>query len=68
MGNINGSLLSVDLSLWVSFFFSLMIGSLLLRDNFFAKLAQYIFVGVSVGYLAALAVQHVLRPRLFRRW
>lgn len=54
-----------DLSLWVSFIFSLMIFSMLLGDNLLSRLAQYILVGVSIGYLGALAIQHVLRPRLF---
>jgi hypothetical protein len=54
-----------DLSLWISLIFSLLIFSLVAGDNLLARLAQYIFVGVSVGYLGALAIQHVLRPRLF---
>ncbi len=54
-----------DLSLWVSFVFSLMIFSMVVGDNLLSRLAQYILVGVSIGYLGALAIQHVLRPRLF---
>ena len=34
-------------------------------DNLLSRLARYILVGVSIGYLGALAIQHVLRPRLF---
>lgn len=56
---------SQDLSVWVGFFFSLMIFSMLAGENLFSKLAQYILVGVGMGYLGALAIQHVLRPRLF---
>jgi len=54
-----------DLSLWVSFIFSLMIFSMVLGDNLLSRIAQYILVGVSLGYLGALTIQHVLRPRLF---
>ena len=64
MGSVDVGLLGFDLSLWVSFFFSLMILSIVMGDNFFSKLAQYILVGVALGYLGALTIQHVLRPRL----
>lgn len=53
-----------DTSIWISFVFSLLIGSLLLGDNFLSRLAQYTLVGIAIGYLGALAIQHVLRPRL----
>ncbi len=59
------ALLGQELSLWIGFFFSLMIASLLTGENFFSRLAQYILVGVGMGYLGTLTVQHVLRPRLF---
>lgn len=65
VGSLNGAIVSQDLSLWISFFFSLMIFSMLAGDNALSKLAQYILVGVAMGYLGALAIQHVLRPRLF---
>lgn len=64
MDSINSTVLSQDLSLWLSFFFSLMIFSMVAGDNFLSKLAQYILVGVAMGYLGTLAIQHVLRPRL----
>ncbi len=63
MANLTPGL--TDLSFWVSFIFSLMIFSMVVGDNLLSRLAQYILVGVSVGYLGALAIQHVLRPRLF---
>lgn len=53
-----------DAALWIGFVFSLMIFSLLAGDNLLSRLAQYILVGVSIGYLGALVIQHVLRPRL----
>ena len=54
-----------DATLWVSFFFSLMIFSMIFGDNFLSRLAQYMLVGIAIGYLGALVIQHVLRPRLF---
>ena len=65
MSSLNSGLLSQDLSLWVGFIFSLLIFSTLFGDHRLAKLAQYLLVGVSLGYVGALVVQHVLRPRLF---
>lgn len=65
MSSLNAGLLSHDLSLWVAFLFSLLIFSTLFGDHGLAKLAQYLLVGVSLGYVGALVVQHVLRPRLF---
>lgn len=56
--------LLTDATSWISFLFSLMIFSLIFGDNWLARLAQYILVGVSIGYLGAVAIQHVLRPRL----
>jgi len=64
MSSLDVGLLSQDLSLWVGFLFSLLIFSTLLGDHGLAKLAQYLLVGVSLGYVGALVVQHVLRPRL----
>lgn len=65
MDSMNSTILSQDLNLWLSFFFSLMLFSMVVGDNFLSKLAQYILVGVAMGYLGALVIQHVLRPRLF---
>lgn len=64
MNSATVGLLSQDLSLWVGFLFSLLIFSTLLGDQRLTKVAQYILVGVSLGYVGALVVQHVLRPRL----
>ncbi|MEZ4656087.1 MAG: hypothetical protein R2911_00780 [Caldilineaceae bacterium] len=49
---------------WVSFLLALFTFSAIVRDNALARLAQHIFVGAALGYLAVLLVQNVLRPRL----
>ncbi len=49
----------------VSFLFTLMIFSYLIGDNPLFRLVIYIFVGVSAGYAASVAWQHVLWPKLF---
>jgi hypothetical protein len=49
-----------------SFIFTLMILSYLIGDNPLFRLAIYIFVGVSAGYAASVAWQHVLWPKLFQ--
>lgn len=43
---------------------ALAIFSLLVRDNRFARLAQHIFVGASLGYLGVIALADVLQPRV----
>ena len=49
----------------LGFLISLAIGSYLIRDNFLARLAQYVLVGAGLGYLAVLVWRNVLWPRLF---
>ena len=49
---------------WISFLLALFTFSAILRDNVLSRLAQHIFVGAALGYLAVLLVQNVLRPRL----
>lgn len=58
------TLLNQDWALWVAFFFSLLIFSVVTGNHALAKVGQYLLVGVSLGYLGVLLVQHVLRPRL----
>jgi hypothetical protein len=48
----------------ISFFFTLLIFSYLLGDNPLFRIAVYIFVGVSSGYIAAVACWQVIMPRL----
>ena len=49
----------------ISFLFTLLIFSYVLGDNPFFRIAIYIFVGVSSGYIAAVAWWQVIMPRLF---
>ncbi len=53
-----------DAGALLGFFISLSIGSYLIRDNFLARLAQYILVGAGLGYMAVLAWRNVLWPQL----
>jgi hypothetical protein len=48
----------------LSFLFTLLIFSYLIRDNPLFQIAVYIFVGVSSGYIAAVAWWQVIWPRL----
>ena len=49
----------------VAFVITLMIFSYLIGDNPLYRVATFFFVGVSAGYVAAVAVWQVLWPRLF---
>lgn len=50
----------------VAFLFTLMIFSYLIGDNPLFRIAVYIFVGVSAGYVAAVAFWQVLMPDLIQ--
>lgn len=65
MDSVSLALLGQDWALWIAFLFSLLLCTLLAGNYAPAKFAQYLLVGVSLGYLGVLLVQHVLRPRLF---
>lgn len=65
MDSVSLALLGQDWALWIAFLFSLLLCTLLAGNPAPAKFAQYLLVGVSLGYLGVLLVQHVLRPRLF---
>lgn len=47
---------------WVGLLFSVIVFSSLLGDHRLARLAQYVLVGLSMGYLAVLAIQFGVRP------
>lgn len=53
------------LGIWLSAFFTLAIFSFLYRDNPIYKLAEHVFVGVSTGYLALVALQQALRRDVY---
>ena len=46
------------------FLLTLLVFSYILGDNFLFRLAMYIFVGVTAGYLATIIIYQVLWPRL----
>lgn len=48
----------------ISFLFTILIFSYLIGDNPLFRIAVYIFVGVSAGYVAAVAFWQVIVPRL----
>ena len=50
----------------VAFLFTLMILSYLIGDNPLFRVAVFIFVGISAGYAAAVAIRHVLWPDLLQ--
>lgn len=59
-------ILSLDLITGIlSFVFTLFIFSYLIGDNPLFRIAVYIFVGVTSGYIAAVAWWQVIWPRLF---
>ena len=57
--------LSGDPGMWIGFLLSLMVFSLIIGDNILARLAQYILVGATLGYLASLTLYQILWQRLF---
>jgi hypothetical protein len=56
--------LLVAVAFWGGLTMTLIIASGLFGDHALARLGQHLLVGASLGYLAVLAIQHVLRPRL----
>lgn len=50
--------------MWTGLLMSLLLASMLLRDNALARLAQHILVGAAIGYATVLAVRAVLWPQL----
>jgi hypothetical protein len=53
------------LGFWLGLLVTLLVLSAMLGDNALARLGQHLVVGAALGYVAVLAVQHVLRPRLW---
>lgn len=50
---------------WIAVFFTLSIYSMLYKDNFFFKLAENIYVGVSLGYFASLGLYQNLKKLVY---
>ena len=48
------------------FLLTLLVFSYILGDNFLFRLAMYIFVGVTAGYLATIVIYQVIWPRLIQ--
>lgn len=58
-------LLWVDIAgYWIGIFLTLCVLSFLYKDNPFYKLAEHIFVGVSIGYVVTQQYYNVIRPNL----
>ncbi len=51
-----------QLGLWVGFILTLMVFSYLLGDNVLYRLAVYIFVGLSAGFVTIVTIESVLLP------
>ena len=49
---------------WIAFTLTLMVFSFLLGDNALYRLAEHLFVGVSVGYAAVVVFHNALAPKL----
>lgn len=58
--------LSNDILIWVSSLLILAIYSFLYRDNFFYKIAEHIFVGVSAGYWLVLTYWSFIYPNVIQ--
>jgi hypothetical protein len=52
---------------WIGVFLTMSILSYLYKDNPFYKLAEHLFVGVSIGYVCTQQYYNVLRPNLIDR-
>lgn len=53
-----------EIGLWAGFILTLMVFSYLLGDNFLYRLAVYVFVGMSAGYVAIVTYNSILSPWL----
>lgn len=51
-----------QIGLWAGFVFTLMIFSYLLGDNLLYRIAVYVFVGLTAGYITILTVESVILP------
>lgn len=51
-----------QIGVWAGFILTLMVFSYLLGDNFLYRLAAYVFVGLSAGYITIVTVESVILP------
>jgi hypothetical protein len=51
-----------DIGLWAGFVLTLMIYSYIIADNILYRLAVYVFVGMTAGYVSVVTYESVLRP------
>jgi hypothetical protein len=57
--------LLVAVAFWGGLLMTLIFFSGIVGDHALLRVGQHLLVGASLGYLCVLAIQHVLRPRLF---
>ena len=55
----------MDLSTLIAAILTLFIFSFLYKDNPFYKLAEYLLVGISVGYLIVISIKTIVLPKLY---
>jgi len=55
----------VDLSTLIAAILTLFIFSFLYKDNPFYKFAEYLLVGISVGYLIVISIKTIVLPKLY---
>ena len=55
------------IGIWVAAGLTLMMFSFIYRDNFFFKLGEHLYLGISVGYFINIQYWQVLYPDLIRR-
>lgn len=61
-------LATIDLlGYWLGIFLTFCILSFLYKDNPFYKLAEHLFIGISIGYVITQQYYNVLRPKLVER-
>lgn len=72
MNDIATSIMGIDIDAdilghWLAIFLTFCILSFLYKDNPFYKLAEHLFIGVSIGYVVTQQYYNVLRPKLIER-
>ncbi|MFH0931716.1 MAG: hypothetical protein V1890_07245, partial [Candidatus Zixiibacteriota bacterium] len=55
----------MDLSTLIAAILTLFIFSFLYKDNPFYKFAEYLLVGISVGYLIVISIKTIVLPKLY---